>query len=283
MANNLLLCIVEDSHMPQAQPPNQKTVFSADSRQNGSSAQKKTASPPLSYYSKLLKRQDSQSNKPPAQNYSTTKQANFRHQKTKPQAQVSPDQNNINFDSEVLQNYPGSQLEESQIAPWMYKPLPEEDILKWTAPSRPFKKRNKKYFSTVFIIALLISLILGFAGQFAAITVVIAVSFLAYTLSVVPPQNITYKITTWGVRVENNLYYWEELGRFWFTKKYDNTLLNIECARFPNRVTMLIGDQSEDTIKTVLSEVLLNQKPEPTLYEKTAAWLQEKIPLEIEE
>ncbi|KUK79064.1 MAG: hypothetical protein XD95_0635 [Microgenomates bacterium 39_7] len=259
--------------MPQAQPPNKKTVFSADSEQNNSSARNKSASPSLSYYTSLLKKQSSQPSRTQQQKTQTPNEPNLK-------TQVDPSEEELNQKS---QNYPQSQLEESQIAPWMYKPLPEEDILKWTAPSRPFKKRNKKYFSTVFIIALLISLILGFAGQLAAITVVIAVAFLAYTLSVVPPQNINYKITTWGVRIENNLYYWEELGRFWFTKKYEDTLLNIECARFPNRVTMLIGDQKEDVIKMILSEVLLNQKPEPTLYEKAASWLQKKIPLDIEE
>lgn len=180
-------------------------------------------------------------------------------------------------------SYPHSKLEESPIAPWIYKPLPEQDILLWTAPSRPFKKRNKKYYSTMAIIALLISLILGFAGQLAAITVVIAVVFLAYVLSVVPPQKINFKITTWGIKVEKTLYYWEELGRYWFTDKHNEKILNVECARFPNRLTILLGDQDQEIVNKVLSEVLLNQKPEPTLYEKAASWLQEKIPLDIEE
>jgi hypothetical protein len=179
--------------------------------------------------------------------------------------------------------YPNIQPEQSRVAPGMYKPLPEEKILVWQAPSRPFKKRNKKYFSTVAIIALLISLILGFAGQLVAITVVISVAFLAYVLSVIPPQDITYQITTYGIRVENNLYYWEELGRYWFTDKYNQKILNIETLRFPGRINLLLGDQDQKLIDRILSEVLLNQKPEPTLYEKASLWLQEKIPLDLEE
>ena len=133
------------------------------------------------------------------------------------------------------------------------------------------------------IIALLISLILGFAGQLAAITVVIAVAFLAYVLSVVPPQKIDFKITTWGIKIEKSLYYWEELGRYWFTNKHNEKILNVECSRFPNRLTILLGKQDQEIVDKILSEVLLNQKPEPTLYEKAANWLQEKIPLDIEE
>lgn len=203
--------------------------------------------------------------------------------KNKTQDSTQDRQDQANPQDQYAQYYPQSQLEESQIAPWMYKPLPEEDVLEWIAPSRPFKKRNKKYFSTVAVIAILISLILGFAGQLAAISVVIAVSFLAYVFSVVPPQPIRFKITTWGIRVENNLYHWEELGRFWFDKKFDDKLMNIECVRFPNRLTILLGDQDQELIKAILSEVLLNQKPELTFFEKAAKWLQEKIPLDIEE
>lgn len=207
-------------------------------------------------------------------------QAQASAQSQNPDNPPSPDQPDET--NPYAQYYPNAKLEESQIAPWMYRPLPEEDVLEWTAPSRPFKQRNKKYFSTLGVIALLISLILGFAGQLVAVTVVIAVAFLTYTLSVVPPQEIKYKITTWGIRLEKNIYYWEELGRFWFDEKYGQKMLLVECARFPNRLTLMLGDQDEELIKAILREVLLHKKPDPTTYEKVSAWLQEKIPLDFE-
>lgn len=272
--------------MNQAQPPHQQqpsptTQASSTTESPGVGS----SNPSLSHYTSLLKndqrvsgstgrpRSATRSNQRDSQKKDSSSSRSLGEETASSQSQTQ----------EQNQYYPQSQLEESQIAPWMYKPLPEEDILTWIAPSRPFKKRNKKYYTTTATIALLISLILGFAGQLAAIAVVIAVAFLAYILSVVPPQDVHYKITTWGIRIENNLYYWEELGRFWFSEKYGEKLLNIESARFPNRVTMLLNGQDEEIIKIILSEVLLNQKPEPTLYEKAASWLQEKIPLEIEE
>lgn len=184
--------------------------------------------------------------------------------------------------SEEKEYFPNIKMEESRVAPGIYKPLPEEKILVWKAPSRPFKKHNKKYFSTITVIALLISLILGFAGQLIAVTVVIAITFLVYALSVTPPQEIENQITTYGIRLENNLYYWQELGRFWFTDKYGQEILNIETIRFPGRITLLLADQDKELITQILSEVLLHQKPDPTPYEKVSAWLQEKVPLDID-
>lgn len=171
-------------------------------------------------------------------------------------------------------------LERSKIAPGLYKPVPEMMIFEWQAPSRPFKKRNRQFFVTISIIALLVSLILFFSGQFLPIAVVISVVFLMYVLQVIPPHQIKHTITTFGINVEGNLYYWEELGRFWFDKKYDQLTLNIETARFPGRVSLLFPEENRKEISEILSEVLLQQKPDLTLFEKLGKWIQDKIPLE---
>lgn len=169
---------------------------------------------------------------------------------------------------------------ESTLIPGQMKPIKEDTLLEWVAPSRPFKKRNRQFYSTVAIITLLVSLILFFIGQFLPIAVAVSVAFLAYVLYSIPPDKITNKITTYGLRQEENLYYWEELGRFWFEKKYADDLLHIEVARFPNRITLLLGDQSRESVREILSEVLLEQKPPDTFIDKSAKWLQEKVPLE---
>ncbi|PIR58749.1 MAG: hypothetical protein COU69_03730 [Candidatus Pacebacteria bacterium CG10_big_fil_rev_8_21_14_0_10_56_10] len=160
------------------------------------------------------------------------------------------------------------------------KPQPEQTVLEWQAPSRPFKQRDSRYYSTVGLIVFLIVLILFFAGQFLPIAVVIAVAFLAYVLSSVPPNTITNKITTYGIRSDNDIYYWEELGRYWFEEKYDSKLIKLEVIRFPHRVTVLLGDQTEELVTAVLSEVLLQEKPKDTFVDKAANWLQQKVPLD---
>jgi hypothetical protein len=177
----------------------------------------------------------------------------------------------------VNPNIPGA---ESGFFPGYSKPIPEDIVVEWQAMSRPFKKRTRQYFTTVAVIVLLISMILFFAGQFLPIAVVVSVAFLAYVLSVVPPGMVNHSITTFGIRVEGKLYYWDELGRFWFTDKFGEKLLHIEVARFPGRITLLLGDISEADMTELLSEVLINQKPAPTVLDKAAEWIQEKIPLE---
>jgi len=163
-----------------------------------------------------------------------------------------------------------------------YRPQAEQLLIEWQAPSRPFKKRNRQYFTTIAIIVLLISLILFFAGQFLPIAVVISVAFLAYVLSAVPPDIATYRVTTYGIHIDKVIYYWEEMGRFWFTEKYKQRLLHIELARFPNQLTLVLGTQDEVELVELLSEVLAQEQPLPTAFDKAATWLQEKIPLDTD-
>ena len=166
--------------------------------------------------------------------------------------------------------------------PDVQRPIQEELVFQWQAPSRAFKKRKRQYFTTIGTIVLLLCLILFFAGQILPVAVVIAVAFLTYIMATIPPQIITNSVTTFGIRNEENLYYWEELGRFWFDKKYDDTILYIEVDRFPFRLSLLLGKESKEELIEILSEVLINEKPPLTETEKLAAWLQKKIPLDID-
>ncbi len=174
-------------------------------------------------------------------------------------------------------------IEMSERFPGMVKPLPEELVYRWQSASRPFKHRKKQFFTTLTTIIVLLCLILFFAGQVLPVAVVLAVGFMAYVLATIPPQVITQQFTTYGIRIEKELYYWEELGRFWFDKKLGSTILIVEVARFPNRLTMVLtNEEQKKEIEEILSEVLLKQRPEKTWVEKAGDWLQKKFPLDID-
>lgn len=160
--------------------------------------------------------------------------------------------------------------------------IPDEVFLEWDAPSRPHKKRKRQYYFTIAIILILIAMILFFAGQFLPIAVLAAVGFLVYVLEMVPPTMVHHSISTFGFRVEGTLYFWNQLGRFWFDERYGHPLLHIETFKFPNRITVLIDGVSPADITDLLSEVLIHQQPPLTPLEKAAAWLERTLPLETD-
>jgi hypothetical protein len=176
-----------------------------------------------------------------------------------------------------------SRMQSSKVAPGFYRPIPEETLVEWDAPARPFKKRKRQFFSTIIIIALLVSLILFFAGQILPVAVVISVVFLVYVTAVIPPQSIHYKLTNYGIYVEKEAFSWISMGRFWFDDESSQRVLQIELYKFPGRLTLVLIDGQtprEKDLENVLSEVLIKEKPPLTSYEKIADWLKDKVPLE---
>lgn len=173
--------------------------------------------------------------------------------------------------------------EKSKVAPGYYRPVPEQTLVEWDAPARPFKQRKKRFFTTVLIIALLVSLILFFAGQVLPVAVVVSVVFLVYVSAVIPPNTVHCKLTNYGLYLEKEAFAWYEMIRFWFDEKSGQEVVNIDLYRFPGRLTLVIDEDktpSKLDFNLIFSEVILKEKPELTTFEKAAKWLQEKIPLE---
>lgn len=159
----------------------------------------------------------------------------------------------------------------------------EKTLLAWKAPSRPFKRRNREFFTTVFAIAFLLGVILLFIKEWLLIAVIVALVFVFYVFSTISPEEVEHKITTRGVRTGGRIYEWDELGRFWFASRWGQKMLAVETRfRMPGQLLLLLGDQKEDKIKEALGKHLSIEEPEPGFFDRAADWLTAKIPLEEE-
>lgn len=154
-------------------------------------------------------------------------------------------------------------------------------LLEWQAPTRPFKKRSREYFSTVGAIALLLIIILLFLKEWLLVAVIIALAFVVYIMGTVPPEQASHKITTLGVTTGDKSYDWEQLSRFWFEQKWEQKILYLETRlRFPRVLMMLLGETDQKKVEAILSDYLLLQQPEKTWIDKASHWLTNKVPLE---
>lgn len=162
-----------------------------------------------------------------------------------------------------------------------YKPGPTKVLLSWKAPARPFKKQSREYFTTIGAMVFLIALILLFLKEFLLIGAILALVFMVYILSTVKPEEITHKITNKGILTGKRTYKWENLGRFWFSTKWGNNILNVEnFLGLPSRLTVLLAETPKEKVKKVLEEYIIFEKPEKNFIDKAASWLSKKVPLE---
>src|SRR3990167_2450241 len=149
----------------------------------------------------------------------------------------------------------------------------EEVLYSWKAPLRPFKKRDREFFTTVVVIAVLISLILFFLEGILPVAVIIALVFLVYVLSTVPPDEVEHKITNQGVHFAGTRYVWENLRRYWFATRFGTQLLVVEATKAPWRIEMVITSEDKENVKKALEKHLLFEEASPNFLDKAAHWL----------
>ncbi|MEI6887312.1 MAG: hypothetical protein WCK31_03710 [bacterium] len=134
---------------------------------------------------------------------------------------------------------------------------PLEVIFNWKSPSRVFVARDRSWFLKVAAIFLVIILLLAFLQEIVLIVVLIALLGLIYILSTVPPDIAEHEITNRGIRSFEKMYYWKELGEYWFSIKQGFTLLNIDTKmRFPSRIIMIVKPGDEKEMTKILSKKL---------------------------
>jgi hypothetical protein len=164
------------------------------------------------------------------------------------------------------------------------KPVPLKTWLKWQAPVRPFKKRDREYYTTIGAIVILLGVILLFLKEWLLIAVIVSAAFVAYVLATVEPEKVEHEITSRGVVTGGRTFNWDDLRRFWFTKKWHDEILNIDTRlSFPARLMLLAGKGDKAKIKKLLEKKIQYEVPAETFLDRSAKWLAEKVPLEKEE
>lgn len=159
---------------------------------------------------------------------------------------------------------------------------PVKTLLTWKAPSRPFRKKDRSYYTTIAIIVVLLVLILILAREFLLIGVIMALAFVAYVLGFVSPEEVEYKISTQGVTVGDHFYFWQYLESFFFTEKEGQKILNINThLRFPGRLMFLLGSEDQEEVKRATAKYLpFHEIPPKNMLDSWAESLVKHFPLE---
>lgn len=157
-------------------------------------------------------------------------------------------------------------------------------LYSWQAPIRPFKKRDKEFWTTILSIVFLVGLILFFVKEWFLIAAIISLVFVYYVLSTVEPEEIEYKITNRGLTYSGQTYPWEGISQFWLSEKYGQKVINFELrgGGLVGRLTILVGKGEEKKIRELLLKYLIEEEVKPNFLDKAADWLQKKVPLESE-
>lgn len=159
-------------------------------------------------------------------------------------------------------------------------------LLSWKAPARPFKKKDRSYYTTIAILVILLIMIAFLAREFLLIGVLLSLAFVAYVLAFVPPHEINYRISTQGITIGEDFYFWHFLDSFWFKEKDGSKVLHVATRfRFPAQLMLVLGPpaggQNEEKVKKIVARFLpFVEVPYKSWMEKWSEGLQKHFPLE---
>jgi len=158
--------------------------------------------------------------------------------------------------------------------------MEENVVFEWKAMDRPHKVWSRDFYSTVIVLAFLVSIIMFFIEGLLPVLVVWAVVFAMWQMNKVTPKEETYTVTTWGIRTKERTYRWEEMSVFWFEDKWGSRLLRILMNRFPWQLILVVNKEDEEKLKKLLVESVAFEEPRKTWMDKIAKWFGDKLPLE---
>lgn len=154
----------------------------------------------------------------------------------------------------------------------------EKTVYKWNGPVRPFKQRDKDFWATLIAIASVFAVILFLVEGVMPVILIIALIFLFYVLSTVPPENAEFEITNFGLRIGDKLTPWEAITGFWFAKRFDQEMLILETTMIPGRVEIICDSQKKKEITEALSTYTIEKKPQITQVDRMTDWISRKLP-----
>lgn len=153
----------------------------------------------------------------------------------------------------------------------------EKILVEWKAYSRPFKTFRKEFYINLGSIFALFGLILFVVEGVLPAVLVAAIFFIFYVFTTVEPEKIDYKLTTYGIKFSDHRLFWEELGRYWFAKRFDSTVLIVETATAPWKMEFVVDENKKDEIRDIISKYLYFNDTPPSLFEKATNWVSSKL------
>lgn len=154
---------------------------------------------------------------------------------------------------------------------------PEKDLFVWSAPSRPFIQKNREFWVKILSIASIFGFILFIVEGAMPVILMIALIFLFYVLSTVRPESIEYKITNLGVKLGGVITPWEDIKRFWFSKRASDEIVVLDLSSFSGRLELVFAPKEKDKIKEALKIYLPEEEAVQTNFDKVSEWVSSKV------
>lgn len=203
-----------------------------------------------------------------------------------PNQNVTPRQESEDFPVNQTEN---QSVYASDAADLLPGPEPEYLVLEWYADSRYVRPRTRQYYSSQLVLVVLFSLLLFVANQIVLIALLWTFFFINLVLARVKPETVHVQITTYGIRYQDQLIFWDEISQFWIRDIHGFQQVHVEVPEKVFRQLVLLPSNASSAVQVgiqdiveLIGRVVPYQEPLPSRFDNLVEWLEQKFPLESE-
>src|SRR5260221_1230234 len=140
---------------------------------------------------------------------------------------------------------------------------PIQYLVAWEAPERICKVKDRSWYVIYSFFFVVLIAFLAILGEVFLIVLVLAFAFLWFIQGSIAPQDMEHIITTIGIKTFNKLYKWKDIQDFWFSKKDEHILLNLDLylednhdSDFKKRISLIVNEEDQEKIFNILIRTL---------------------------
>lgn len=155
-------------------------------------------------------------------------------------------------------------------------------LLSWHAPDRIHHRKGRAYYINIILIILILEVLLFLFHQFTLMILLVTLGFLSFSLAIMPPNIIRYRISNQGISLDESFFLWQELYDFYFTIREGENVLHIRTVDYyPGEVVLHLGELHKDQLISLLLPYLpYRESVRKTFMEKSGDWLSRTFPLD---
>jgi len=156
----------------------------------------------------------------------------------------------------------------------------EKTLFEWRTPSKVERNWKRSDMVQLVLFIALLGLILLLLGDPLLFLVFLTGAALAIIYWMSKPTFLNCKVTTLGIKVEDQYYYWPQMTQFWIEVKGKTHFLFFREIYSNYRFRrLIITEADEEKLKTTIGTYVLYKKPMQTQWEKFVQKVLEKTPL----
>ena len=149
---------------------------------------------------------------------------------------------------------------------------PKDIYMAWQAAGRPAQQfGSQKMTRSLAIIGVVVALFLVIIQEYFLILVVASLIFVSQVLAKTPPETTSYEISSYGITIDDVVYYWQDLRRFFFFNRDGHAGIAVDLVSgFPSRLFLTLDTAQHPAAKDLMIQHIQFLEAEPeTILDRT--------------